>query len=91
MLYSLRLVGEVGMKEWIVESLFSDHKDLAGRTYPWVCSRDRQLEWPMTLEDCIEAIRHEFTRPDLGVDAIERVTIRNVNTGETIPGAILGV
>ena len=91
MLYSLRLVSEVGMKEWIVESLFSDHKDFAGRTYPWVCSRDRQLEWPMTLEDCIEAIRHEFTRDDLGLDAIERVTIRNVKTGETIPGAILGI
>ena len=85
------------MKEWIIESLFSDHRDLSGRTYQWVCvgglrgGMKRVLEFPMILEDCIEAIRQEFERDDLEVGAIERVIIRNVKTGETIPGAILGV
>ncbi len=75
------------MKEWVVESI----EGRSDRKYAWVCSRGNSLEFPMTLEDCIEAVRYEFTRDDLDVDAIEKVTIRNVNTGETIPGAILGV
>ena len=78
-------------KEWVVES----HYDYGGiqikDACPWVCSRENQLEFPMELEACVEAIRHEFTREDLDADAIERVWIRNINTGEIIPGSALGI
>ncbi len=92
MLYSLRLVGGEGMKEWIVESLYCDATGkLDEKPYSWLCAGKHNLEWPMTLEDCIEAVRNEFERVDLDKNNIERTWIRNVKTGETIPGAILGI